>query len=103
MHRDRPLTITLNRPEKFERSQHLSRYILEQPATLVPLVKVKVWSYQAVVPVHPLRPVRSGQAYRIASAPLRGLVTLELTEALETVFEEFASDLHFAPNRITFT
>ncbi|MCX7596932.1 MAG: hypothetical protein N2235_24950 [Fischerella sp.] len=47
--------------------------------------------------VRTLRPVRSGQAYRIMSPPVRGLVTPELAEALETLFEKFAGDRHFTP------
>jgi len=46
-----------------------------------------------------LRPVLSGQAYRIASPPARGLVTLELAEALETVFERFARERGFTPEK----
>jgi hypothetical protein len=42
-----------------------------------------------------LRPVQSGQAYRITSLPARGLVTPELAEALETVFERFAREHSF--------
>jgi hypothetical protein len=46
-----------------------------------------------------LRPVLSGQAYRIASQPARGLVTPELAEALETVFERFARERGFTPEK----
>jgi hypothetical protein len=49
--------------------------------------------------VHTLRPVRSGQAYRIASPPVRGLVRPELAEALETVFERFARERGFTPEK----
>ncbi len=45
--------------------------------------------------IRSLRPVQSGQAYRIASAPARGLVTPELAEALETVFERFPRERGF--------
>jgi len=44
-----------------------------------------------------LRPVRSGHAYRIASLPARGLVTPELAEALEMVFEHLARERGFRP------
>jgi hypothetical protein len=44
-----------------------------------------------------LRPLQSGQAYRIDSPPARGLVTPELAEALETVFERFARERGFTP------
>jgi hypothetical protein len=44
-----------------------------------------------------LRPVRSGQAYRITSPPARGLITPELAKALETVFERFAHERAFTP------
>jgi hypothetical protein len=47
--------------------------------------------------VRTLRPVRSGQAYRITSPPARGLVRPELAEALETVFERFARERGFTP------
>jgi hypothetical protein len=46
-----------------------------------------------------LRPVQSGQAYRITSPPARGLVTPELAEALETGFERFARQRGFAPEK----
>ncbi len=42
-----------------------------------------------------LRPVQSGQTYRITSPPVRGLVRPELAEALETVFERFARERGF--------
>jgi hypothetical protein len=45
----------------------------------------------------PLRPVQSGQNYRITSPPVRGLVRPELPEALETVFERFARERGFMP------
>jgi hypothetical protein len=55
----------------------------------------------AVAPpaVRTLRPVRSGGAYRIVSSAVRGLVTPELAEALETVFERFAHQAGFVPER----
>lgn len=49
--------------------------------------------------VRPLRPVRSGEAYRIMSPPARGLVTPELAETLETVFERFAHERGRAPEK----
>jgi hypothetical protein len=49
--------------------------------------------------VHTLRPVRSGAAYAITSAPRHGLVRPELAEALETVFERFARERGFAPEK----
>ena len=49
--------------------------------------------------IRSLRPVQSGQAYRIASPPARGLVTPELADALETVFEGFARERGFTPEK----
>ena len=49
--------------------------------------------------VRKLRPVRSGQAYRVVSPPGRGLVTPELAEALESVFERFAHERGFTPQK----
>ena len=49
--------------------------------------------------VHSLRPVLSGQAYRITSPPVRGLVTPELAEALETIFERFAHERGFTQEK----
>lgn len=49
--------------------------------------------------VHTLRPIRSGRAYSITSSPTHGLVRYELTEALETVFERFARERSFAPEK----
>jgi len=46
-----------------------------------------------------LRPVQSGQTYRITSSPVRGLVRPELAEALETVFERFSHDRGFTPEK----
>jgi hypothetical protein len=43
-----------------------------------------------------LRPVQSGESYRITSPPARGLVRTELAEALETVFERFARQAGFS-------
>jgi hypothetical protein len=49
--------------------------------------------------VRSLRPVLSGQAYRVASPPARGLVTPELAEALETVFERFSRERGFTQEK----
>jgi len=49
--------------------------------------------------IRSLRPVQRGQAYRIATPPARGLVTPELAEALETVFEGFARERGFTPEK----
>jgi hypothetical protein len=49
--------------------------------------------------VKTLRPVRSGQAYRITSPAARGLVAPELAEALEAVFDRFARERGFTPDR----
>lgn len=46
-----------------------------------------------------LRPVRSGRSYLIVSSPRRGLVRLELAEALEEVFEQFAKQEGFSPEK----
>lgn len=49
--------------------------------------------------VRGLRPVWSGQAYRVTSLFRRGLVTPELAEALESVFERFAHERGFTPGK----
>ena len=46
-----------------------------------------------------LRAVRSGTHYRITSSPARGLVRPELAQALETVFEHFAHEGDFTPEK----
>jgi hypothetical protein len=46
-----------------------------------------------------LRPVRNGAAYRLTSAPERGLVVSPLAQALESVFERFARARGFTPDR----
>jgi len=46
-----------------------------------------------------LRPVQSGQGYRITSLPGRGLVRSDLAEALETVFERFARERGFTAEK----
>lgn len=43
-----------------------------------------------------LRPVQSGESYRITSPSARGLVRTKLAEALETVFERFARQHGFS-------
>jgi hypothetical protein len=43
-----------------------------------------------------LRPVRSGQAYHLASSSKQGLVRPDLAKALETIFEQFAVDHGFS-------
>jgi hypothetical protein len=47
--------------------------------------------------VQTLRPVHSGQTYRITSPAVRGLIRPALAEALETVFERFAREQGFSP------
>lgn len=49
--------------------------------------------------VHTLRPVRSGGAYSIPSQPIHRVVRPVLAEALETVFERFARERGFAPEK----
>jgi hypothetical protein len=46
-----------------------------------------------------LRPVQSGESYRITSPPVRGLVRPELAEALEAVFERFACEHGFTDEK----
>ena len=46
-----------------------------------------------------LRPVQSGQTYRIISPSARGLVRPELAKALETVFERFAHQCSFTSEK----
>jgi hypothetical protein len=52
---------------------------------------------EALEHVRTLRPVRNGQAFRIGSPPARGLVTPELAEALEAVFERYSREHGFTP------
>jgi hypothetical protein len=54
---------------------------------------------QQLANVITLRPVQSGQNYRITSPPARGLVRPELAEALETVFERFAHEHGFTAEK----
>lgn len=49
--------------------------------------------------VRSLRPVQSGEAYRIASPPVRGFVTPELAQALETVFTRLAGERGFTADK----
>lgn len=49
--------------------------------------------------VRSLRPVQSGESYRITSPPARGLVRPELAEALESVFERFAREHGFTSEK----
>jgi hypothetical protein len=65
---------------------------------LVPLAAPRV-EPAAAPAARALRPVQGGLAYRIASPPARGLVTPALAEALETVFERFARERGFTPEK----
>jgi hypothetical protein len=65
---------------------------------LVPLAAPRV-GCAAAPAARPLRPVQGGQTYGIASPPARGLVTPELAEALETVFERFARERGFTAEK----
>jgi hypothetical protein len=65
---------------------------------LVPMAASQA-ELEAPPTVHSLRPVQSGQVYRITSTPARGLVRPELAEALETVFEQFAQKNRFTPEQ----
>lgn len=49
--------------------------------------------------VRTLRPVKSGRVYRVTSPATRGLVTPELADALEGVFERFARESGFTPEK----
>jgi hypothetical protein len=51
------------------------------------------------LPVRTLRPVGSGNAYRITSPPARGVVAPELAEPLETVFQRFAQEHGFTSEK----
>lgn len=61
---------------------------------LIPIARASLAQQQLLVP-RSLRPIRSSQVYRLTSPPARGLVTPELAEALETVFERFATEHGF--------
>lgn len=109
-----------------ETLRHLSGYILEQVFEPSPAAAVVAWGYLVVGPPRPLqllsvdrlvpagalealpeappavralRRVRSGRSYRITSPPARGLVTPDVAESLETVFERFAGEQGFSPER----
>jgi hypothetical protein len=71
---------------------------LERLGRLVPLAAPRA-EPAAAPAAGALRPVQGGQAYRIASPPARGLVTPEVAEALETVFERFARERGFTPEQ----
>jgi hypothetical protein len=49
--------------------------------------------------IHVLRPVRSGGAYSVPSQPTHRIVRSELAEALESVFERFARERGFSPEK----
>jgi len=49
--------------------------------------------------VRTLRPVRSGEAYRITSPSAHGVVTPELADALEAVFQRFAREFGFTSEK----
>jgi hypothetical protein len=52
---------------------------------------------EAPLTVRTLQPIPSGEAYRLISSKVRGLVRAELAEALKTVFEHFAREYGFTP------
>jgi hypothetical protein len=54
---------------------------------------------QASPTVRTLRPVRSGEAYRSTSATACGVVTPDLAEGLETIFERFAQEQGFTSEK----
>jgi hypothetical protein len=113
---------------KYQRSAGLSGYIMEKSGVSA-LGSVKIVQIRQVIrlirlavrypglttaslprPVKPaqssthldpviLRPVRSGKSYRLVSPARRGLVRLELAEALEDVFEQFARQHGFSPEK----
>jgi hypothetical protein len=71
---------------------------LKPVGRLVPLSAPQVERVAAPA-ARALRPVQGGQTYRIASPPARRLVTPELAEALETVFERFARERGFTAEK----
>ena len=77
------------RPEGFE---------LRRVGRLVP-VGVARAEPEVLATVRTLRPLRSGQAYRIASPPPRGVVTPELAEMLEAVFERVGREHGFTTDK----
>jgi hypothetical protein len=64
---------------------------------LVPVIPSS--SGQEAADVRALKPVPSGQAYRITSTPAHRLVTAVLAEALKTVFEQFAREQGFSAEK----
>src|SRR5262249_1445086 len=88
---ERPEADGARRPAPPRASLPPARLRLRAVGRLVPVV--------APPAVRRLRPVRSGQAYRIVSPPERRLVTPPLAEALETVFERFARERGFTLNK----
>jgi len=64
------------------------RLIAEPPANAIATRRVRS-----------LRPVRSGDAYRIGSRPEHGMVTPELAQSLEAVFARFASERGFTSDQ----
>jgi hypothetical protein len=77
---------------------HPRRVALRPVGRLVPLAALPSESTPASGG-RALRPVRNGQFYRITSLPARGLVTPELAEALEAIFERFAEQRGFTRER----
>ena len=65
---------------------------------IAPMAAPKIGPVEPPI-IRSLRPVRSGRAYRTPSAPIRGLVTPALAEALEAVFERFAHEHGFTAER----
>jgi hypothetical protein len=98
----RPATETPIHPPRQPRGEASRRAILQLKPVgrLVPLsapLSAPGDAPEAPPAVRPLRPVCSGRAYRITSAPARGLVTPGLADALESVFEHFAHECRFTP------
>jgi hypothetical protein len=77
---------------------HPKRLQLRAVGRLLPVEATQA-EPRALPTVRTLRPVRSGQAYRITSPPARGVVTPELAEALEAVSERFARERGFTPDK----
>lgn len=84
------------------------RLILRPVGRLTPVTELQ--REDAVQPLSPvvspptssppvLQPVRSGQSYRITSPPEQGLVRPALAEALQTVFDRFACESGFSPDK----
>ncbi len=77
---------------------HPKRLQLRPLGRLLPVEAARA-EPKALPTVRALRPVRSGQAYRISSPPARGLVTPELAEGLEAVFERFFRERGFTAEK----